>query len=62
VTEAEYNIGMARAYELIMRDPELDSPDGIELNKLVTELEAYERSMKFCQWDDDHGLPAGPIC
>lgn len=41
-TEAQYDNALERVYELMQQHPAVNSPEGDELDVLVTLIEAYE--------------------
>ena len=43
MTEAEYNIALARIEQLIAIDPDRESNEGFELEVLVDKVETYEK-------------------
>lgn len=43
MTEQEYNAASEIVSDLMDKDPEQDSPEGVELVRLVLLMEAYER-------------------
>lgn len=45
MTEQEYRIALARVSNLVEKDPELSSDEGIELNSLVEKILYYERDL-----------------
>jgi len=43
MTEQEYNAASEIVSDLMDKDPEPDSPEGVELVRLVALMESYER-------------------